>query len=448
MKLILITIGVVFLVGCGKVKDEITSRLGGAGAEESSEKIPENSQVSDTSYSGEWLLGMASRNGNLARVKKLLAEGANVDSTEETGRTPIVEAAREGHMEVVATLLAYGADIDGGALYFSLKYGNPEVAELLILCGADVDKKYQSYDDAPLMHATRERLYDVGALMVVKGVNMNGHGAGNRTPLDVAEFSKGFAVFLREHGALTYDEIENGGTMDPEVTRNILDKHRSYNDIDPETGPNLDIHIAVHFGDEATLRKIIEIGANLNAVNDTGYTPLMWATIIDRFQLAKMLIDAGADINFSNNGRTALHYSVAYNKINIVKLFLENGVDVNVQDQYGGTPLDRAISPITRSDESRQIVNLLRSNGAKTGDVVDEEKRQAEAKKPKTFPAFLAALEGNMDEVRQRLDAGLAVNSRDGIGDTLLHNAAWKGHGELAEYLVSQKADVNALNKR
>ena len=73
MKLIPITIGVVFLVGCGKVKDEITSRLGGAGAEESSEKILENSQVSDTSDSEEELLGLASRNGDLAKVKKLLA---------------------------------------------------------------------------------------------------------------------------------------------------------------------------------------------------------------------------------------------------------------------------------------------------------------------------------------------------------------------------------------
>jgi len=457
MKHILFIISAMLLIGCGDGNNRVVKkpRPNSAEQKEPVENKPASQPESSDSAtlteaeSDEEFLGMASSTGDLAKVKKLLAEGANVDSTEETGRTPIVEAAWEGHTEVVATLIANGADIDGGALRFSLKYRQPETAELLILSGANVNSEYGEFaKESPLCVAVREKLYDVSTLLVSKGANINTPGFFSQTPLDVAGRWGTIPFFLRERGAMTSDEIENGGKLDPETSSEILRSYRSYVERSPKTGSNLDIHIAVGFRDVAMLRKLIDLGSNLDAINAVGDTPLMHAAMFDNFQIAKMLIEGGADTNFSNNGRTALRNAAMHGKINIVKLFLEKGVDVNVQDHYGDTPLDHATSTIIQSDTSRQIANLLRSHGAKNGKVIDEERRQAEAKKPKLFPVFLAALDGNYDELRQKLDEGLDVNSRDAVGDTFLHNAAWKGHLEGVELLVSQKADVNALNGR
>ena len=60
-------------------------------------------------------------------------------------------------------------------------------------------------------------------------------------------------------------------------------------------------------GYENVAKVLIAAGADLNAKDKDGNTPLRWAALHDHGDVAKMLIDAGADINAkANNGRTAL----------------------------------------------------------------------------------------------------------------------------------------------
>jgi len=57
-----------------------------------------------------------------------------------------------------------------------------------------------------------------------------------------------------------------------------------------------------------------------------------------------------------------------------------------------------------------------------------------------------AAMEGNIEAVKQHLDAGTDVNAKeeDGVGETPLHWAASLGHKEIVELLIAKGADVNA----
>ena len=55
-----------------------------------------------------------------------------------------------------------------------------------------------------------------------------------------------------------------------------------------------------------------------------------------------------------------------------------------------------------------------------------------------------AADQGNIEAVKQHLDAGANVNAKDEVGWTLLHTAAFYGHKEIAELLIAKGADVNA----
>ena len=58
-----------------------------------------------------------------------------------------------------------------------------------------------------------------------------------------------------------------------------------------------------------------------------------------------------------------------------------------------------------------------------------------------------AAMNGNIEAVKQHLDAGTDVNAKDVIKRTPLHYAAFYGHKVVAELLIAEGADVNAKTK-
>ena len=57
-----------------------------------------------------------------------------------------------------------------------------------------------------------------------------------------------------------------------------------------------------------------------------------------------------------------------------------------------------------------------------------------------------AIFDGNIEAVKQHLDAGTDVNAKDEKGWTPLHEAALGGHKGIAELLIAKGADVNAKN--
>jgi hypothetical protein len=59
-------------------------------------------------------------------------------------------------------------------------------------------------------------------------------------------------------------------------------------------------------------------------------------------------------------------------------------------------------------------------------------------------PIHLAARNGDIEAVKQHLDAGTDANAKGADGWTPLHYAAWRGKKEVAELLIANGADVNA----
>ncbi len=87
---------------------------------------------------------------------------------------------------------------------------------------------------------------------------------------------------------------------------------------------------------------LIESGADLNATDDMGNTPLHMAAFGET-EIVKLLLEQGADVNAVNDaGETPLHKAVQYPEYEIVRELLRHGADKNRHNAQGLTPMQIA----------------------------------------------------------------------------------------------------------
>jgi len=117
----------------------------------------------------------------------------------------------------------------------------------------------------------------------------------------------------------------------------------------------------IRAADYKTTKLLIEHGANVNLKDSDGEFALLRAG--GNYQIAKLLLEHGADVNMQNySGDFALIQAVKNNKKDIIELLLKHGADVNnYSNKQGITALDHAIK-----NNNQEIIELLKSRGAKT----------------------------------------------------------------------------------
>jgi len=87
----------------------------------------------------------AAKEGDLAKVKSLIAEGSDVNITDENGFTPLHFAAYRGYKDVAELLILKGANVNAADnnkstyLHWAARKGDKDIAELLIFKGANVN---------------------------------------------------------------------------------------------------------------------------------------------------------------------------------------------------------------------------------------------------------------------------------------------------------------------
>ena len=158
-----------------------------------------------------------------------------------------------------------------------------------------------------------------------------------------------------------------------------------------ESGVELDVFEAAATGRTARLVELIENDRSLaNAYSPDGFTPLGFAVFFAHPEVAKTLLNAGADVNLPSresmkvtplasaaaakqteiarlliahganvnaraaSGHIPLHEAAGNGNVELVKLLIESGADVNAKTDDGKTPLDFAIE-YKRSD----VISIL-----------------------------------------------------------------------------------------
>jgi len=124
--------------------------------------------------------------------------------------------------------------------------------------------------------------------------------------------------------------------------------------------PSVGLHEAAALGNLEAIRQHIKAGSDLNEKEPSrGSSPLITATVFDETEAARVLIEAGADVNYKNNeGSTPLIIAAFFCRTEIVKALLDNGADKNARNNAGRTALESVSAPF---DDVKGIYDQFRA---------------------------------------------------------------------------------------
>jgi ankyrin repeat protein len=349
--------------------------------------------------------------GDVERVRALLK-----DKKQARDKYAMREAARYGQARIVKLFLEHGADpedADYGGLtvsYFAIEHA--EVLKLLFDAGADpkVTVTYRGCGRGPegstLLHQAAEKgCVESAKLLLAKGVAVDVMSKGGSTPLEHACWRGHVKLveLLLENKASPKAAGSDGTTPMSIAAREVrpeqdednlrfLDVIRALEragaeldmfaaiacnnakrvaDIlksdpgaalgkDPEGRPAL--HQAVALDHQDIVKLLLEKGCDSDIRNESertghkGGTALLAAAFWGRPQIAKLLVERGANVNAkTDQGVVPLHEAARMNQMEIAQLLLKHGANINATNDNGETPLDWAKAP--------EIIALLSKSG-------------------------------------------------------------------------------------
>jgi len=189
----------------------------------------------------------------------------------------------------------------------------------------------------------------------------------------------------------------------------------------------IQLHNVLSAAEVADLRTHVDQAiADVNAKNKTGGTPLHEAAMQGRLDVARILLDRGAQVNAVSAYNTPLHLAARAGHQDLVALLVARGADVQAREHRGLSPLDEAIAlPGDWTPARTAIVTLLLQSGA---DLRGSDGRT-------TPPLHQAVRRGNATLAELLLAHGADINARDEHGRTALHWAVSDDRMEMVELL-------------
>ncbi len=125
--------------------------------------------------------------------------------------------------------------------------------------------------------------------------------------------------------------------------------------------PAVDIHTAVITENREALKQHIDAGTNLNEKDPFGgSSPLISAAVFGKPDMARLLIEAGADLDLRNNdGSTALISAAFFCRTEIVQMLLDAGADKTIRNNYGATAYESVLAPFSEVKGSYDMMGKM-----------------------------------------------------------------------------------------
>ena len=223
------------------------------------------------------------------------------------------------------------------------------------------------------------------------------------------------------------------------------------------------LHIAVAYGFLDVARCLIESGADVNSRDKLGNPPLHYCTYGGSRAVAELLVSCGAEVKVRNTaGISPLRQAVSFGRKDVAEFLLEKGAEIDVRGDEGQGILREAVkNGITKiidlllregvriNARGKEAVGLLHG-AARCGHMRLLEfliKGGADILAPDLKGGMLwhSAAEGECLELMEILvRKGLDVNARNDFSLTPLHEAARKGKKAAVERLLALGADIHS----
>ena len=213
-------------------------------------------------------------------LEALIAKKAKVDVTNEFGSTPLAEAAKLADATMVKMLLDAGASPDSAnqdgetALMLAIKTGEFPIVEMLVKAGANVNVIEKFHNQTPLMYAaaTSKNAGEIVKLLLSKDASVKPRALYSDWPSQISSEPR---AQYRPVGGLTA------------------------------------LLYAARAGCNDCVDAMLKSGADVNTPTPEGVTPLMIALDNDHNDVAKLLLDRGANPHLWDWwGRTALYIAI------------------------------------------------------------------------------------------------------------------------------------------
>ncbi len=391
----------------------------------------------------------AARDGDVAAVRTLLAQGAGVDAADGDGTSALHWASYRDDLVTVGLLLDAGADVDAtndlGAtpLWTAGQNGSAAMVRRLLTAGANPDLALLA-GETPLMVAARSGAPNVVELLLTHGAESDTRGARGQTALmwAVAQHHPDVVDVLLAHGA----DIRARSDVWSQVMAVPPHGQPEYNREIPHGG-NTALMFAARVGDVASVRRLIAAGADVDDTDAWGVSAAVLAAHTGFGDLLELLLENGADPNAADAGFSALHTAVMRRDIRMVGALLDHGADPNAvlrtwtpirrasRDHHFAPPLVGA-TPfwLAARFTAPDIMRLLVDHGADPLFVHHADYKE---------PAY----------ARPRLEATTALMAATGMGGGRLQ--AWMSLGradveaqtlEAVQLAVRLGVDVNAID--
>ena len=257
--------------------------------------------------------------------------------------------------------------------------------------------------------------------------------------------------------------IEAAKQADLKAMRELLQGQGDVGDVDvnvAEADGTTALHWAVHHNDlDEAVELLIARGANVNAANRYGVTPLALACMNGSEAAIVRLLKAGADPNASRvGGETALMTASRAGNVEGVRVLLVAGADVNAREATRGqTALmwaaDQGNAGVIKGLVEHGADLHARSRGPASAEERPEATRVYQRNYARTgrmdsfTPLLFAVRAGHLDAVEVLLEAGANVNDTVEDGTSALVLAAVNAHWEVGAFLLDNGADPNIADQ-